>query len=72
MPRGWNETDPEKGQPNRHTRAKIRLMMQDILEDHFALRAVIDKIAEKRPEDVLDAVLWVTDQDNEVKEKEKA
>jgi hypoxanthine-guanine phosphoribosyltransferase len=71
MPRGWNEADPEKGQPNRHTRAKIRLMMQDILDDPLALRAVIDKIAEKRPEDVLDAVLWVTE-DNEVKEKEKA
>lgn len=46
-------------------------MMQDILDDPLALQAVIDKIAEKRPEDVLDAVLWVTE-DNEVKEKEKA
>lgn len=60
MARGWNETDPEKGQPHRHTRAKIRLMLRDISDDPLALTAVITEIARKRPEDVLDAVLKVT------------
>jgi hypothetical protein len=60
MARGYTgPPDPDKGKPNRHTRAKINLMLTDIREDHLALEQVILKIAEKRPEDVLDAVLYV-------------
>ena len=59
MARGWNENDPEKGVPNRHTRAKIRLLLDDIAASPQDLMAVIVKAAEKRPEDVLDAVIFV-------------
>jgi hypothetical protein len=60
MARGYTgPPDPDKGTPNRHTKAKIKLMLKDIREDHLALEQVILKLAEKRPEDTLDAVLYV-------------
>ena len=62
MARGWNETDPDKGKPNRHTRRKVELMLSGV-EDIPLLTAIIVKIAEKRPEDVLDAVLAVLEPD---------
>lgn len=62
MARGWKETDPEKGTPNRHTRAKAALMLQGV-EDPAALKQVILKLTDKRPEDVLDAVLAVLEPD---------
>jgi hypothetical protein len=62
MPRGYaGPADPLKGVPYRHTRAKITLLLQDIADDHLALTAVLMRVAEKRPEDVLDAVIWVTE-----------
>jgi hypothetical protein len=66
MARGWNETDPEKGVPNRHTRAKIRLLLGDHLygnESAGLLGKILLKVAEKRPEDVLDAVTAELDGD---------
>lgn len=64
MARGWTETDPDKGKPHRHTRAKIRLMLADVHDDHLALANIILKAAEKRPDDVLDAVLAVLGDDH--------
>jgi hypothetical protein len=64
VPAGYaGPPDPEKGTPYRHTRQKITLMLEPILDDPRALLAVIGKVAEKRPEDVLDAVLFVTGDD---------
>ena len=59
MAREWNEEDPEKGVPYRHTRAKIRLLLEHDgdLVTYETLLAILLKVAEKRPEDVLDAVL---------------
>ena len=71
MARGWNEIDPDKGMPHRHVQAKIRLMLTDYSVEcescglhrpgfsESVLKEIILKIAEKRPEDVLDAVLAV-------------
>ena len=57
MARGWNQRGPRASRTG--TRAKIELLMQPIMSDPFALAAVIGKIAQKRPEDVLDAVIAV-------------
>lgn len=67
MARGWNEEDPDKGKPHRHVQAKIRLMLGDHLygnESAELLGKIVLKIAEKRPEDVLDAVLAVLEPDD--------
>lgn len=67
MARGYaGPADPEKGQPHRHTRAKISLLMQDIEGGHLALKTLVLKIAEKRPEEVLDALIWLTETNQEV------
>lgn len=64
MPRGYTgPPDPDKGKPYRHTQAKIRLMLKDIEDDPLALVQVILRLAEKRPEDVLDAVTDVLGED---------
>lgn len=60
MARGRNEEDPEKGVPYRHLRARIRLLLGDHLygsESAELLGKILLKVAEKRPEDVLDAVI---------------
>lgn len=60
MPKGWTDDDPDKGKPYRHTRAKIRLMLDDPLAGLPGVcETILLKIAEKRPEDVLDALLDV-------------
>ncbi|HEY1700806.1 MAG TPA: hypothetical protein VGG75_13925 [Trebonia sp.] len=58
MPRGWNQEDPEKGMPYRHTRAKIKLLLSGLLlnADGEVLHLVLLKLAEKHPDDVLAAV----------------
>ena len=63
MPRGYTgPPDPDKGKPYRHTQAKIRLMLglsggaYPACED---LLTIIIRVAEKRPDDVLDAVIDV-------------
>lgn len=67
MARGYaGPADPEKGNPHRHTRAKISLLMQDIEDDPLALVTLVRKIAEKRPGDVLDALTWLTESNSEV------
>lgn len=67
MARGYvGPPDPEKGQPHRHTRAKIELLMKPIMNDPLALAAVIGRIAQKRPDDVLDAVIYVVNDEKEV------
>lgn len=65
MPRGYHgPEDPEKGMPHRHTRAKIELLLTEPdLPTYEQLLAVIMKVAEKRPEDVLDAVTAVVSDD---------
>lgn len=66
MPKGWNATDPEKGMPHRHTRAKIRLLAGDLIlgTDGEMLLAVLLKVAEKHPDTVLDALTSLTDPDD--------
>ena len=54
--------DPEKGRPYRHLRARIRLLLADVADDPLALEQLVLKIAEKRPEDVLDALTWLTEE----------
>jgi hypothetical protein len=55
MTRGWNEAGREKGVPHRHTRAKIRLLLSGQVKRAW-LEEMLLKLAEKRPDDVLDAV----------------
>jgi hypothetical protein len=57
--RGWNRQDPKKGVPYRHTRAKIELLLLGATAHD--LFTVIGKVADKRPDDVLDAVIAVMD-----------
>lgn len=54
---GGVQPDPDFGKPNRHTRQKCRLMLADLspAQTHIVLRQLINK----RPEDVLDAILEV-------------
>jgi hypothetical protein len=47
--------DPDKGKPHRHTRAKARLMLQDL--DRSQAFAALELLIDKRPEEVLDAIL---------------
>lgn len=64
MARGYHgPEDPDKGRPNRHTRQKVRLMLADETADRGALTEIILMLAEKRPEDTLDAVLAVLEPD---------
>lgn len=64
MPRGYaGPPDPDKGVPYRRARAKIMLLLDrpDLPVDTYyqLMNSVLLKLAEKRPEDVLDAVLAV-------------
>ena len=59
MPRGWTDDDPAKGRPHRRVHEKIGLLLADVVDDPRALVIVIKRIAEKRPEDVLDALAWL-------------
>lgn len=64
MPRGYaGPPDPLKGVPYRQARAKIMLLLDrpDLPVDTYyqLMNSVLLKLAEKRPEDVLDAVLAV-------------
>lgn len=63
MARGWHGKDPEKGVPYRHLRDKVTLLTDGLLlnPDGEVLLRVLLKVAEKRPEDVLDAVIAVMD-----------
>lgn len=63
MSRGWTDNDPAKGTPHRRTREKISLLLDGLQGDAEALVSVIDKIAEKHPDAVLDALVWVFDPD---------
>lgn len=67
MARGYaGPPDPDKGRPNRHTRAKIALMLGDHLygsESAELLGKIVLKVADRRPEDTLDAVLAVLEPD---------
>lgn len=65
MPKGWTDTDPDKGKPYRHTRAKIRLLLADIAGDAAALEKLVMRLAEKRPDDVLDAMVWLCRDDDD-------
>ncbi|HVT97930.1 MAG TPA: hypothetical protein VHE33_10500 [Acidobacteriaceae bacterium] len=71
MSRGWTDNDPAKGTPHRRTREKISLLLNDLQGDSEALVAVIDKIAEKHPDAVLDAVLWAADPDADLPVRRK-
>jgi hypothetical protein len=55
MARGWADTDPDKGLPHRHIRARIRLMLNP-LPPSYLMEEIILRVAAKRPEEVLDAV----------------
>jgi hypothetical protein len=70
MAKGWTDRDPAKGIPYRRTREKIELLLgsrdQGELLSYEDLLAVVLKVAERRPEDVLDALTWLHD-DNEPK-----
>lgn len=63
MARGWDEVDPDKGKPHRHVRVKIDLLLSDLDVESWAdagvLYTILMKVAEKRPEEVLDAVTFV-------------
>jgi hypothetical protein len=61
MARGYaGPPDPDKGKPYRHTQQKIRLLLEgEDLPVYEDLLKIILKIAEKRPEDVLDALVDV-------------
>jgi hypothetical protein len=63
MARGYaGPPDPDKGKPYRHTQQKIRLMLDiggDDAPVYEHLLEVILKVAEKRPDDVLDALVEV-------------
>ncbi|HEY1705532.1 MAG TPA: hypothetical protein VGG75_38085 [Trebonia sp.] len=69
MPRGYaGAPDPDKGIPYRHVRQKIRLLLSGRLAldaDGEVLLAVLLKVAEKRPDDVLDAVISVLGDETE-------
>lgn len=47
--------DPDAGKPNRHAIDKVALLAQDL--DRDDLVAALQKLAEKRPEAVLDALI---------------
>jgi hypothetical protein len=59
--RYYSEDDPEKGKPHRHTRNKIRLLLEDDggLVKYEDVLAVVMKLAEKNPDAVLDALTAV-------------
>ena len=65
MPKGWTDNDPAKGTPHRRVRERVTLLMEDVAGDPAALAAAIWKIAETRPHDVLDALVWLHEQDEE-------
>jgi len=70
MPRGWNETDPDKGLPHRHTRAKIRLLLAGGSMRSQWLTEMVLKLAEKRPGEVLDVVTAVLSAHEELPDAE--
>lgn len=51
---GWPE-DPDKGKPFRHARARARLMLAEATTAQRA--AALDALIERRPNDVLDALI---------------
>jgi hypothetical protein len=55
---GGLEPDPNKGKPYRHTRRKCLLMMEGMSGDKYG--AALKLLIEKRPEDVLDALIAVS------------
>jgi hypothetical protein len=59
--RYYSEEDPEKGVPHRHTRNKIRLLLENDGDPalYENLLAVILKLAEKHPDAVLDALTGI-------------
>jgi hypothetical protein len=57
---GGIEPDPDKGKPYRHTRRKCLLMMEGMNGDKHG--AALKLLIEKRPEDVLDALIAVSDE----------
>lgn len=64
MPRGWTDDDPAKGTPHRRVREQVGLLLGDTgygSQDGELLRTVILKLAEKRPEEVRDALAEALD-----------
>ena len=55
---GGVEPDPDRGKPYRNTRRKCRLMMEGMSGDKYA--AALSLLIDKRPEDVLDALIEVS------------
>jgi hypothetical protein len=50
--------DPDKGKPFRHTRQKCRLMMRDMGDGQC--RKALTLLMDKRPDEVLDALIEVS------------
>jgi hypothetical protein len=61
--KGDGPKDPDFGKPNRHTRAKIGLMLDANLRNYSYLHATLLKVAERYPEAVLDALLEASGED---------
>lgn len=52
---GGLQPDPDKGRPHRHTRQKIRLMMQGLSQEQLV--TAIKILMDSRPEETLDALI---------------
>lgn len=62
MARGYHgPEDPDKGKPYRHTRAKIELMLGDLVRtpDMEVMLQILGKVTDRHPVAVLDAVTEV-------------
>jgi hypothetical protein len=62
------DNDPKKGTPHRRTHEKIELLLSALPKQYTsyadaygALELVLHRIADKRPDDVLDALVWLND-----------
>ena len=55
MARGWTDTDPDKGAPHRHTRAKVRLLLTGEVKRAWLVEMLI-RMSERHPDAVLGAV----------------
>jgi hypothetical protein len=69
--RSWSEARREdKGMPHRHTRAKIRLLLAGGAVRSAWLTEMVLKLAEKRPDEVLDVVTAVLSAHEELPDAE--
>jgi hypothetical protein len=64
MPKGWTDDDPGKGKPYRRVHEQIGLLLDGIGDHGLSLRTVLLKIAETRPLEVLDALVWLCRDDD--------